>query len=97
MPEITITFTDDAKDQLITTVLDAEETQALIAIAKDERRDPTAQASVLLADSMGLWYPPTDAKNEPKAGTTPTPRKRNRARPKAVKATGTFGPGGTER
>jgi hypothetical protein len=94
MPEITITYTDDGKDQIITTVLDAEETKALIAIAKHERRDPAMQASVLLADAMDLWYPSTDEKTDQKAGTPTTPRKRHRPRPKAVKATGTFGTAG---
>jgi hypothetical protein len=78
MPEITITYTDDAKDQLITTVLDADEAAELIKVAAHERRDPTAQAAVFIADAMGLWY----EKTEPKAGTTTAARKRNRARPK---------------
>jgi hypothetical protein len=90
MPDITITFTDDAKDQIITTVLDAGEAAELIKVAAYERRDPTAQAAVFIADALGLWYAPTDQK----AGTPPTPRKRPRARPKAVKATGTFGTAG---
>jgi hypothetical protein len=90
MPDITITYTDDAKDQLITTTLDADEAAELIKVAAHERRDPTAQAAVFIADAMGLWY----EQAAPKAGTTTTPRKRPRARPKAVKATGTFGTAG---
>jgi hypothetical protein len=90
MPDITITYTDDAKDQIITTTLDAGEAAELIKVAAHERRDPTAQAAVFIADAMGLWYAQTDQK----AGTPTTPRKRPRTRPKPVKATGTFGTSG---
>jgi hypothetical protein len=80
MPEITITFTDTPHDQIITTVLDADEAAELIKRAADERRDPTAQAAVFIADAMGLWY----EQATPKAGTTTVPRKRSRPRPKVV-------------
>jgi hypothetical protein len=78
MPEITITFTDDANDQILTTSLDAAEVKELIAIANHERRNPTAQASVFISDALGLWY----EQAAPKAGTTTAARKRKHARPK---------------
>lgn len=84
MPEITITLTDAKSGDLIaTSTLTDEESIALMLYAKNERRDPSAQAAVFISEAVGCWHT-----TEPANESSKQVSKRKRVRDKAVATNG---------
>jgi hypothetical protein len=89
VPDLTITFTDTDGTEWFWKLTE-EEITAIIEKATLERRPPAAQASVLIAMALELWYADDEtpgSKTVPKTESKPK-RDRHRGKPKSVATNG---------